>query len=97
MSSILLLYEDGNEALVSGGGIGGGGQIVSLPRGADLGSVGDDLAYVDITNVGDAGDALPLGSHFLTTDDLGKEGEVITKIEVDNVPVSSGLKFCCTA
>ena len=92
MSSILLLLDDGEAHPLVSGGIGGGGHIVSLPRGAGGAAGGadlvddDHLAYVDITNVGgDGADALTLGNHFLNADDLGKDGEVVTKIEVENV------------
>ncbi len=98
MSSILLLLEDGEmHPFVPGSSAG---QIVLSSRGGDdedgAAATESGVTYTDavITSVGGdsvVGETLTLGSHFLTAEDLGgakdADGNVVTKIEVENVPV----------
>jgi hypothetical protein len=87
MSSILLLLDDGEmHPLMTDAS---GSQIVL--RGANDDG-GDDHPDAVITS---DGETFALGSHFLTTEDLvattaghkDTEGNLVTKIEVDSVPV----------
>ncbi len=89
---ILLLLEDGEIAGAGGAEnvhLAGGGQIV-LARPPGAGGDDDDEATLTLA---DGTDVLSLGGQFLTAEDLtgatkDAEGNLVTKIEVESVPVS---------
>ncbi len=89
--SYWLVLEDGNGAT---------GQIVTLTKPPDGEDDDGTLTLTDAGGilVGGDGDGLTLGGHLLTAEDLAgakdTEGNLVTKIELENVPVGSLNRTC---